>query len=783
MADVIITKLDEYSSSTNIEVCVEAPSGYGYYEFLVEIYDTDGELLDQRSLSSTSCAEYVVFSDLTPNTAYIIKAGVTCKSDSSANFGAVFYGELATSTLPHATGGSDYTPDLSSVTPIQDDESTTTSQVGIKVVGLDSYYGGTWKLEISVLYGTSGSSVVTKTESFSGGVSESPTIVFDGLSQGTAYDAYGSLQYVVSDVTSTYSIDPFTVTTDEPDDSYYPDLDKIDFVVTSLTQTSITVHLTGLDTKYSASEWMISWYLWTPSGSRVDSNLENYVSAGASTSEPVEFTGLDQNTDYDLEARITYRYAGEDETVSKWFPFKTGTSASYVPDMENEDLEVKDVSAPTDTSLKVYVEGLDAAYSGTWEFEWQVFKYNSDDDSSTYIKSVTSSDSGSRNKSSYVTITGLDEGTTYVVGVYVTATVQGVSYTWYAEGMFGTSGNVSPEDTYGGAQYAFLVLEGADDGTWISAHVAGLDTSYAKNDRVIHWYVDGVLQTDSTPISPYVSSTQDDPFIIWTTPGETYTVQAVVVYEVDDLAYEYPLPEQQFTTASTADKWTVYVHGPYTNLSREQSLNIGFSAGYVARIGFTCAHDGTVTIYSEGSIDVIGYLSDSTIFDTSTGVPDSVLVRDDDSGSGNNFSLTYDVTAGIRYYLYFRCFYIDETGSSVVYIVPPSAAQRPDYFEWDNPKVSGGDFNITASEWGRLLDNINAVREYKGLSAISDGSTVGYFLYPVTGDDFLALHYNQALNGITGILGTGYNTNAVYVGDDVTAAKINLLRDMINDIE
>jgi len=72
---------------------------------------------------------------------------------------------------------------------------------------------------------------------------------------------------------------------------------------------------------------------------------------------------------------------------------------------------------------------------------------------------------------------------------------------------------------------------------------------------------------------------------------------------------------------------------------------------------------------------------------------------------------------------------------------------------------------------------------YRGLSEIQTGSSEGYFTYPNKGDSILALYYNQALNGITGILGTGYNDNMVSPKQPITAAKLILLQDMINDIE
>ena len=92
-----------------------------------------------------------------------------------------------------------------------------------------------------------------------------------------------------------------------------------------------------------------------------------------------------------------------------------------------------------------------------------------------------------------------------------------------------------------------------------------------------------------------------------------------------------------------------------------------------------------------------------------------------------------------------------------------------------------------ADEWCELLNNINAVRKYKGYSEFPKGSYTGtsyykYFTYPTPGQPFRYQHYNQALNAITGMLGDGYDDNAVKQKDPVTAAKINLLVEWLNGI-
>lgn len=122
--------------------------------------------------------------------------------------------------------------------------------------------------------------------------------------------------------------------------------------------------------------------------------------------------------------------------------------------------------------------------------------------------------------------------------------------------------------------------------------------------------------------------------------------------------------------------------------------------------------------------------------------------------------------------------------------ITTNSPQRPPKFKWADgttKKMPRQEFDITADEWCDLLDNINAVRKYKGYSEFPKGSYTGtsyykYFTYPAPGQPFRYQHYNQALNAITGMLGTGYNDNAVKKGDPVTAAKINLLVEWLNGI-
>ena len=99
---------------------------------------------------------------------------------------------------------------------------------------------------------------------------------------------------------------------------------------------------------------------------------------------------------------------------------------------------------------------------------------------------------------------------------------------------------------------------------------------------------------------------------------------------------------------------------------------------------------------------------------------------------------------------------------------------RPALFYWDNGKISGNAFNITAAEWNRLTENINAVRVYKGYQGYT-------FTTAAQGNTFTANHYNQCVVAITG-MGYGGGLSYVSTGDSIMASAINALATAVNSI-
>ncbi len=239
-------------------------------------------------------------------------------------------------------------------------------------------------------------------------------------------------------------------------------------------------------------------------------------------------------------------------------------------------------------------------------------------------------------------------------------------------------------------------------------------------------------------------------------------------------------------SSSTTGKTTLYIEPPSQSwavssgalgtISEETNVSFSLSTKQVKRYSVSFANSGEANFYTSGSVDTYGYLSISSSFDSTNGAPTSPLKEDDDSSSGNNFAISYNVTAGTTYYIWVRQYSGSSTGTIDLYIEPPEpAAVRPSNFSWTYTKTKGGSFNLTATEWNNLTARINAFRAYKGLGNYS-------FTYAYKGNDFTAAMYNQAVNAIKGISGYGSYLYTVSKGDPVTAAGLNALRDELNAI-
>lgn len=226
---------------------------------------------------------------------------------------------------------------------------------------------------------------------------------------------------------------------------------------------------------------------------------------------------------------------------------------------------------------------------------------------------------------------------------------------------------------------------------------------------------------------------------------------------------------------------TLYVTEPYDissssygTLSADKTESVSLKACKLYRRTVYFSECGTVTISSSGSIDTRGWISTSSSW--SKGEPTDYLEYDDDSGSSStNFSFTYDVVAGTRYYIWFRAYYAGDTGTTTISVTVPQAVTRPNNFSWTYSKVQGEEFNLTATEWNNFTSRVNAFREYKGLSDYS-------FTTAYSGNTFTAAMYNQARIAIQAISGYGTYIPTVTKGQQITAYMMNVLVSELNSI-
>ncbi len=236
------------------------------------------------------------------------------------------------------------------------------------------------------------------------------------------------------------------------------------------------------------------------------------------------------------------------------------------------------------------------------------------------------------------------------------------------------------------------------------------------------------------------------------------------------------------TTGSTTlnieppvDTWTL-VAGAFGTISSEASASFTLGTKQMRRYSVSFENSGSANFFAMGSEDTWGYLSTTTGFDSTNGMPTSYLAEDGTSGPGDNFAITYNVTAGTTYYIWVCESYGESTGTIQLYVQPPEkAVVRPSNFSWTYSKVKGGAFNLTAAEWNALTKRINEFRTYKQLSNYS-------FNTAYSGNNYMAYMYNQARLAIQGISGYGTYIPTVSSGDTITAAMMNVLVSELNAI-
>lgn len=471
---------------------------------------------------------------------------------------------------------------------------------------------------------------------------------------------------------------------------------------------------------------------------------------------------------YEVEAG-TYYYL----YVRHYSVTASGTPTVFIiPPGSSVDMgsaEIVAESSASGTEITAYVDDLGTGYDeGAASIRWYIGAVSD----SSYFGETLVYDTTS---SAMFTFEGLTADTKYTLYAVIVYYVNGTEYNKIISKDVTTNESVTIDGAY--------VEFGSNTGTTITVSVKGLDTSYGRNDRYIYWSIDGV---EKSPVSLSSGVSQSNSYTFTgLSPYTSYTIGARITYTSGGTTYEKYLETVSCSTAN----WASEQQSGLGTISSTKTTNWTLRKATIFYASVNFSQSGNVTISSSGSYDTYGYLTTGTpSFNNSSGVPNNYVANNDDGGDSSNFLLTYAVEAGVTYYIWVRGYSVSTSVGTITLNV--SFSNRPELFKWADgttEKMPRQEFDITADEWCDLLNNINAVRKYKGYSEFPEGSYTGtyyynYFTYPTSGQPFRYQHYNQALNAITGMYGDGYNDNAVKQKDPVTAAKINLLVEWLNGI-
>ena len=149
--------------------------------------------------------------------------------------------------------------------------------------------------------------------------------------------------------------------------------------------------------------------------------------------------------------------------------------------------------------------------------------------------------------------------------------------------------------------------------------------------------------------------------LVFTAPETdvTYVAQYHQVFEwtEESISSERELTAEELgVTATDADGTALDVE--IITESSGGSVGVQISGTTVREYDFTALADGSVTIYTESSLDTYGELYYNG----------SSVASDDDDGEGNNFSITYSVTEGRTYTIKVRGYNSNYNGTATLFV-------------------------------------------------------------------------------------------------------------------
>lgn len=350
--------------------------------------------------------------------------------------------------------------------------------------------------------------------------------------------------------------------------------------------------------------------------------------------------------------------------------------------------------------------------------------------------------------------------------------------------------------------------------TSFNAYLSGLQTKDGDKDityiRECEWNV----REKSSNNSVYSKTELINP---GKTEGEVHTISdlspntdyvvSCTVYNYDTGGYLNSFSEDVTTngSGSVESPWTLWGEEQVDTATMEYDYNWYLEPENIHMWTFTPSKSGYVRIYTTGSVDTVGYVSDSAKMSSDNSAPSSAIESDDDSGSNYNFRIEMYVSAGAEYYIFVRGSSGSETGYVTLYITSPKDSLNTiPKWDWDSSNGKA-DANTTYNSYLALFDETKSTEEFshevwndmvqKAYDIIWQktkywDSTYGTVAstkfsaepYELTAKMFNSLRNNiELLGNRSDVLGYKTGISAVSSGDDVMGWYFTALTEYMND--
>lgn len=317
--------------------------------------------------------------------------------------------------------------------------------------------------------------------------------------------------------------------------------------------------------------------------------------------------------------------------------------------------------------------------------------------------------------------------------------------------------------------------------TSITVYMAELDTSYNGTTRNIFWNIKKTSESSYTTVRSGTIANQISQTSTYNlsglTPSTSYDIKCIInnISGTGSVTFTRTIWTLDPDEPDEPDEpsWTRYTRSAGT-IESDYERSIDLDEYELYRFSVSFSNSGTATFYTTGSVDTYGYLGTTSGWDSDSGTPSSYIARNDDGGSGSNFSISYDVIADTTYYVWVRGFDGTDTGSVVLHITAPTPTV--DKWVWsfsigDSLSVdSHGVHPMTATEWNNFTTRINEFRAYLGDDPATFTTVTQY-------QKFTPSIYNEAVYAIKSAKdGNSYGAFVDYINNSTLAISNSVFR-------